>query len=77
MATSITLTDPIEIENFKAFCQHRQEILNEHQQWKEFRVFCKNMGFGSMTLSVEDGRPKKILNPMQVILFGIVDKTGL
>lgn len=74
METKIELTNEKEIEDFKAFCAHKQEILAEHQQWKEFKVFCKQMNFGSMSLSIEDGRPKKILNPMQTIVFGILRK---
>lgn len=72
--TKLELTNAQEIEDFKLFCQYKQDLLAEHQQWKEFKAFCKQMNFGSMSLSVEDGRPKKILNPMQTIIFGILRK---
>jgi hypothetical protein len=71
MDTKLELTDPIEIENFKLFCQHRQKILKEERHWQDLRAYCKQMNFGSFTLVVEDGLPKRIQQPLQSIVFGI------
>ena len=58
-------------EDFKLFCQYKQEILAEHQNWKELRAFCKQIGYGSFNLSIENGSPKKVTNPLQTLVLGI------
>ncbi len=74
MNTKIELTNEQEIADFQSFCKYKQELLAEHEQWKEFKAFCKTMSFGSMNLSIEDGRPRKIIKPVQTIIFGILRK---
>lgn len=71
MGTKLELTDDVEIEAFKSFRQHQDEILKEAQQWKELKAFVKNIGYGTLTLSVKNGLPYRVDNPIQTIVFGI------
>lgn len=59
-------------EQFKRFCQHEAEINAERENWKQLKNFCKQMQYGAFSLSVKDGQPYKISNPMQEVVLGIV-----
>lgn len=67
--TKIELTDDKEIQDFKEFCQYKQDWLAEQHNWKQLRAFAENMQFGSFTLTIKDGLPVRIDNPIQSIVF--------
>lgn len=69
--TSITLTDPIEIEQFKSFRKHQSEVENITASWKQVMDFTQQMGSGSFTLTVQNGLPVRINNPLQTVIIGI------
>lgn len=69
--TKIELTNPEEIEQFKAFRKHQSEIENITAAWKQVMDFTVKMGSGSYTLVVQNGLPVRIDNPMQKIIIGI------
>lgn len=69
--TKIELTDPKEIELYKDFCEHQQEILREKHQWKQLRQFVESIQYGSFTLTVKDGVPYRVDNPIQTVVFTV------
>lgn len=68
--TTIELTDQ-EAEQFKAFRKYQAELLHEQKQWKELQAFAKGMQYGTFTLTIKDGLPYRVDNPLQTIVFGI------
>ncbi len=69
--TKIELTDPIEIEAYKKFRQYQEEILSEEKQWTQLKVFIKTLGYGTLSLSIKNGLPYRIDNPIQTIILGV------
>jgi len=66
LTTKIELTDPGEIEDFKAFCLYKQQFVNAAHTWKQVHEFASNMQFGSFSLTIKDGMPVRIDNPCKV-----------
>lgn len=66
--TKIELTEQ-DAESFKAFCQYQQQFLNVAKNWKQVHEFAANMQFGSFTLTIKDGVPVRIDNPLQVLIL--------
>jgi len=69
--TKIEITDPKEIELYKAFLQHRQQLLNEEKQWAELKTFVKTLGYGTFSLTIKNGLPYRVDNPIQTVILGI------
>ena len=74
MPTKIELTSEKEIEEFKQFCQYKQEWLQEQANWKQLRAFSEKMQYGSFTLTIKDGVPVRIDNPLQQLVLGVFTK---
>jgi hypothetical protein len=72
--TKLELTDEKEIEDFKQFCEYKEQWISEARNWKELRAFAEKMQFGSFTLTIKDGVPVRIDNPLQQIVLGIFTK---
>lgn len=65
----LELTDNQEIEDFKAFCLYKQQFANEGLVWKQVREYSVNMQFGSFTLTIKNGVPVRIDQPMKVLVL--------
>lgn len=70
----IELTEENEIEQFKQFCQYKQDWMAEQQNWKQLRAFCEKMQFGAFQLTIKDGVPVRIDNPIQQVVLGFLTK---
>lgn len=69
--TKIELTDDTEIEAFKAFRKHQSQYEAMMPAWKQVVDFTSNLGNGTFTLTVQNGLPVRINNPMQTVVIGI------
>jgi hypothetical protein len=67
----LELTDDIEIEKYKRFCQFEQQLLAEDARWQQLKKYCKDVGHGTISLAIQDGMPYKISKPMQTVILGI------
>lgn len=67
---TITLNDE-EAEQFKAFRRYQNQLESTVTAWREVIEFTKNLGSGNFTLTVQNGVPVRINNPMQTVVIGI------
>ena len=72
--TKIEITDEEEIARYVRFCKYEENLQKDQQIWRELKDFCGKVGYGSFTLTVKEGIPYKVDNPIQNIVLGI--KTG-
>ncbi|HEX9503609.1 MAG TPA: DUF2292 domain-containing protein [Patescibacteria group bacterium] len=68
--TTIELSDQ-EAEHFKRFRLWQQDFDTWHKNWLEVIEFSKKLDYGSVTLTIQDGLPVKLTNPMQQIIIGL------
>lgn len=68
--TSIDLTDT-EVADFIAFRKHQHEMELLIPSWKEVIDFATDLKSGSFTLTIQNGKPVRINNPMQTVVIGI------
>ena len=71
--TSIDLTDA-EIVDFIAFRKHQSELESLIPSWKQVMDFAGDLKSGSFTLTIQNGKPVRINNPMQTVVIGIINK---
>ena len=67
--TKLELTSEQEIREFKDFCEHKQAIMAESDQWKRFKTHCKELGFGNFTCIVENGLPVRAVEVKESVSF--------
>lgn len=68
--TSIDLSDE-EIKDFIAFRKHQHELESIVPSWKQVIDFANDLKGGSFTLTIQNGKPVRINNPMQTVVIGI------
>ena len=71
--TPIYLTDE-EVEKFKEFREYQQskeERALEHQNWRQLKAFAKDMQYGVFTVTIKEGIPVRIDQPMRQVIFSI------
>lgn len=68
--TSIDLTDA-EIVDFIAFRKHQSELESIVPSWKQVIDFASDLSSGSFTLTIQNGKPVRINNPMKTVVIGI------
>jgi hypothetical protein len=66
----IELTDE-EAEQYKDYCKFQSQKEAFLRQWNQVIDFSEQMGNGAFTLTVQNGIPVKILNPMQTVIIGL------
>lgn len=71
--TRIDLTDA-EVADFIAFRKHQSELESLVPSWKEVMDFATGLKSGSFTLTIQNGKPVRINNPMQTVVIGIINK---
>ena len=64
--TAVYMSDE-EAEKFKAFCAS----VSSHPNWLELKEFMEKIQFGSIAITIKDGIPVRIDNPLQVKVLGI------
>lgn len=69
--TKIEITDESEIERYIRFCKYEEDLIKEKEAWKELKSFCTKVGYGSFSLTVKDGVPYRVDNPIQNIILGV------
>ncbi len=69
MTTSLVIDNPQELEDFKSFCLYKQQFQNEGLVWKQVREYAVNMQFGSFTLTIKNGIPVRIDQPLKVLVL--------
>lgn len=67
---TIELTDS-EAEQFKAFRKNQSQVEATALAWKEVIDFTKQLDSGNFTLTLQNGLPVRINNPMQTVIIGI------
>ncbi len=68
--TKLELVNDQEIEDYKQFCQYKQELSQWHKNWQEVIGYANKMQYGSFNLTIKDAKPVRIDNPMQQIVIG-------
>lgn len=66
----IELTDK-EAEQYKDYCKYQSQFEAILSQWRQVIDFTQQMKNGSFTLTVQNGLPVRINNPMQTVVIGI------
>lgn len=69
--TKLELTDDNEIKAFMAFRKHQSQYEAMMPAWKQVMDFTQTMGNGNFTLTVQNGLPVRINNPLQTVIIGI------
>lgn len=69
--TKIELTDA-EVVDFIAFRKHQHELESLIPSWKQVMDFAGDLKNGAFTLTIQNGKPVRINNPMQTVVIGIV-----
>lgn len=60
-----------EAEQFKAFRKNQSEFESILPAWRQVMDFTTTLGSGSYTLTVQNGLPVRINNPLQTVIIGI------
>ena len=68
--TRIDLTDA-EVADFIAFRKHKHDLESLVPSWKQVIDFAEGLKSGSFTLTIQNGKPVRINNPMQTVVIGI------
>lgn len=63
--------DNEEMEQFKSFRKHQSQVEAITTSWKQVMDFTQQMGSGSFSLTVQNGLPVRINNPMQTLIISM------